>query len=50
MRQTEATDARPQAALMTFPWGSDSVDSAGSLVGKPKPVPCMQGLESPEQK
>ena len=50
MRQTEAIDAGPQAALTTFPWGSDPVDSAGSLAGKPKPAPCMRGLESPEQK
>lgn len=49
MRQTEAIDAGPQEALTTFPWGSDSVDSAGSLDGKPKPVSCMQGLESLEQ-
>ena len=44
MRQTEATDAGPWAGLMTFPWGSDSVDSACSLAGKPKPVPCMQDM------
>lgn len=50
MRQTEATDAGSRVALMTFPWGSDSVDSAGSLAGKPKLVPCTQGLESPERK
>lgn len=55
MRQKSAhrhwpPNARPQAALVTFPWGSDFQVLSGSLAGKPMLEPRIMGTGEPRSR